>query len=84
MESIRLGRADAGGDARLTEAMGRLASKAPIALQIASDLIDQSTTASIEEGLALELAKVEEIFATRDALLGLSSLGGRPPVFEGR
>jgi enoyl-CoA hydratase/3-hydroxyacyl-CoA dehydrogenase len=64
--------------------MSGLASRAPIALRIASDLIDHSTTASIEEGLAMELAKVEEIFATRDALLGLSSLGGRPPVFEGR
>jgi enoyl-CoA hydratase / 3-hydroxyacyl-CoA dehydrogenase len=84
VESIRLGRADAGGDARVTEAMGRLVSKAPLALRIASDLIDHSTTTSIEEGLGQELAKVEEIFATKDALLGLSSLGGRPPVFEGR
>jgi enoyl-CoA hydratase/3-hydroxyacyl-CoA dehydrogenase len=84
VESMGLGRTAVGGDARVTEAMSRLATKAPIALRMASDLIDHSATASIEEGLAMELAKVEEIFATRDALLGLSSLGGRPPVFEGR
>jgi enoyl-CoA hydratase/3-hydroxyacyl-CoA dehydrogenase len=84
VESIRLGRADDGGDERVAEAMGRVASKAPIALRVASDLIDRSTTVSIEDGLGLELGKGEEVFATRDAHAGLSSLGGRPPVFEGR
>ena len=72
------------GDARVAAAMRRVASRAPIALRLASELIDQSATASIEEGLGLELQKVEEIFATQDASTGLSSLGGKPPVFEGR
>jgi enoyl-CoA hydratase/3-hydroxyacyl-CoA dehydrogenase len=84
VQSIRLRQADPGGDARVAEAMGRLASKAPVALRIASELIDRSVAASIEEGLGLELAKVEEVFATRDAHAGLSSLGGKPAVFEGR
>jgi enoyl-CoA hydratase/3-hydroxyacyl-CoA dehydrogenase len=84
VEAIRLGRADALGDSRVAAAMRRVASRAPIALRLASELIDQSATVSIEEGLGLELGKVEEIFATKDASAGLSSLGGKPPVFEGR
>jgi enoyl-CoA hydratase/3-hydroxyacyl-CoA dehydrogenase len=84
VEAIRQGRAEAGDDARVAAAMRRVASKAPIALRLASDLIDRSATVSLEEGLALELQKVEEVFATRDAYAGLSSLGGKPPGFEGK
>ena len=36
------------------------------------------------EGLQLELSHLREIFATKDAYEGLSSLGKRPPVFHGR
>jgi hypothetical protein len=32
----------------------------------------------------MELAHLEEIFATKDALEGLSTLGKKAPVFEGR
>jgi enoyl-CoA hydratase / 3-hydroxyacyl-CoA dehydrogenase len=84
VEAIRRGRADTGDDVRVAAAMRRVGSKAPIALRLASDLIERSASVSLEEGLALELLKVEEIFATRDAYAGLSSLGGKPPVFEGK
>ena len=37
----------------------------------------------IEQGLALELSHLREIFATKDAYEGLSSLGRKAPVFIG-
>ena len=78
------GLAEPPSDARLAKAVKRIGSKAPIALRIAADLIDRGAALPIEEGLALELAHLNEIFATKDAYEGLSSLGKRPPVFEGR
>jgi len=61
----------------------RVGFKAPIALRIASDLIDQGSGKPIEQGVALELARLEEVFSTADAYEGLSSLGKRRPVFKG-
>jgi enoyl-CoA hydratase/carnithine racemase len=55
-----------------------------MALRIAGDLIDRGAGMTLEEGLAMELSHLEEIFSTRDAYEGLSSLGKRAPVFEGR
>jgi enoyl-CoA hydratase/3-hydroxyacyl-CoA dehydrogenase len=83
-EALRTGAADAAGDARVAKAMKRVGSKAPIALRIAADLIDRGAELAIEEGLQLELAHLREIFATKDAYEGLSSLGRKPPVFVGR
>jgi enoyl-CoA hydratase/3-hydroxyacyl-CoA dehydrogenase len=61
----------------------RLGYKAPMALRIASDLIDQGDGKAIEQGIAMELSHLEEIFSTADAYEGLSSLGKRRPVFKG-
>ncbi len=71
-------------DARVAKAVKRIASKAPIALRLAAELVDQSTTVPIEQGLELELSHLDEIFATQDAYEGLSSLGRKAPVFQGR
>ncbi len=70
-------------DKRLASALRRLGSKAPIALRIASDLIDRGAGVPVEDGLRMELAHLEEIFATADAAEGLKSLGQRAPVFKG-
>jgi enoyl-CoA hydratase / 3-hydroxyacyl-CoA dehydrogenase len=78
------GQADAESDPRLAKAVKRLGSKAPVALRLAADLIDRGADLPIDEGLALELAHLHEIFATKDAYEGLSSLGKKPPVFTGR
>lgn len=83
-ESLREGKADAGGDEGLVKAMKRVGPKAPVALRIAEKLIDAGTKVSLEEGLAMELGQLREIFSTKDAYEGLSSLGKRHPVFEGR
>tara|TARA_B100001113_G_scaffold69068_1_gene53441 strand:- start:2708 stop:4786 length:2079 start_codon:yes stop_codon:yes gene_type:complete len=55
---------------------------APIALEIAADLLDvaNSENISLTDGLSQELSNLERIFSTKDALEGLSSLieGKRP------
>jgi enoyl-CoA hydratase/3-hydroxyacyl-CoA dehydrogenase len=61
----------------------RVGFKAPIALRIASDLIDRGAGKPIEQGVAMELSRLEEIFSTADAYEGLSTLGKRRPVFKG-
>jgi enoyl-CoA hydratase/3-hydroxyacyl-CoA dehydrogenase len=70
-------------DPKVASAVRRLGSKAPIALRIASELIDRSDGLPIEAGVNLELERLEEVFSTADAYEGLSSLGRRPPVFKG-
>src|SRR5262249_57490622 len=78
--AVRYGSADVES---LRASEKRLGSKAPIALRIASDLIDRAEGTPIDEGIAMELSHLEEIFATADAYEGLSSLGKRRPVFKG-
>ena len=39
---------------------------------------------AIEQGIAMELSHLDEIFSTSDAYEGLSSLGKRRPVFTGK
>ena len=83
-ETLRLGRADTGGDETLARAMKRVGAKAPIALRLAGKLIESGSKESLDAGLAMELAHLEEIFSTKDAYEGLSTLGKKAPVFEGR
>jgi len=83
-ESIRLGQADTAGDEQLAKAMRRVGAKAPLALRLAGELIDRGAEAPLEEALAMELEHLRTIFSTRDAYEGLTSLGRRAPVFEGR
>jgi enoyl-CoA hydratase/3-hydroxyacyl-CoA dehydrogenase len=61
----------------------RVRSKAPIALRIADQLIEGAAKWSLEQGIEQELAHLAEIFATKDAYVGLSSLGRARPVFTG-
>jgi enoyl-CoA hydratase/3-hydroxyacyl-CoA dehydrogenase len=85
LEKIRLGEAiTTEGEDRQLAAMTVVGTKAPVALRIASELIDQGAQVTLEEGLRLELAHLEEIFSTKDALTGLSSIGKGRPIFEGR
>jgi enoyl-CoA hydratase/3-hydroxyacyl-CoA dehydrogenase len=84
VETIRLGRANTGGDERLEKAMKAVGTKAPIALKIAASLIDEGSRLPLEQGLQMELAHLREIFSTKDALTGLLSIGKGRPSFEGR
>lgn len=57
---------------------------APIALEIAADLLEiaNSENTSLTDGLSQELSNLERIFSTKDALEGLSSLiEGRRPSY---
>jgi hypothetical protein len=83
VESIRLGRADTGGDERLEKAMKAVAGKAPVALRFAASLIDEGMRVPLEDALRMEVSHVREIFSTKDALTGLLSIGKSRPVFEG-
>jgi enoyl-CoA hydratase / 3-hydroxyacyl-CoA dehydrogenase len=82
-ETLRTGKADAHGDETLAKAMKRVGPRAPIALRIAGKLIESGAPLPLADGLAMELSHLEEIFTTKDALEGLSSLGKKPPVFQG-
>ncbi|UCF85332.1 MAG: enoyl-CoA hydratase/isomerase family protein [Desulfobacteraceae bacterium] len=61
-----------------------IASKAPIALRLANQIIDTGYDLPLSEGIKGELEHLNEIFSTADALTGLSSVGKKMPVFEGR
>jgi enoyl-CoA hydratase/carnithine racemase len=61
-----------------------VASKAPIALRLSNQIIDQGYEKLWKEGLKEELAHLYEIFSTRDALTGLTSVGRERPKFEGK
>jgi enoyl-CoA hydratase/3-hydroxyacyl-CoA dehydrogenase len=76
--------ADEPDDTDLRDAIRRVRRKAPIALCIASELIERGADMPLENALALELDHLTEIFSTRDAYAGLRSVGGPPPKFEGR
>jgi enoyl-CoA hydratase/3-hydroxyacyl-CoA dehydrogenase len=83
VDALRTGSAVAGAEPRVAKAVKRIAGKAPIALRLAAELIDRGASLPIDEGLRLELSHLREIFSTKDAYEGLSSLGKRPPVFTG-
>jgi enoyl-CoA hydratase/3-hydroxyacyl-CoA dehydrogenase len=57
--------------------------KAPLALKLANEIIDQQVGKSIAEAVEIELGRAKDIFSTADALEGLSSLGRKKPVYKG-
>ncbi len=58
--------------------------KAPLALKTADELFEAQRGVSIREAIALELSRLHHIFSTEDALEGLSSVGGKPPLYSGK
>jgi enoyl-CoA hydratase/3-hydroxyacyl-CoA dehydrogenase len=83
-DALRAGNFDPSDDPVLAKAMAKLESKAPIALRLANELIEKGAGLSLEEGLQLETDHLIEVFSTRDAYEGLTSVGQRTPSFEGR
>jgi len=57
--------------------------KAPLALKLANEIIDQQVGKSIAEAVEIELGRAKDIFSTADALEGLSSLGRKKPEYKG-
>ena len=61
-------------DKTISRQLKNLKYTAPIALLMASELIDITANTTLSEGLESELSKLTDIFSTRDALEGLSAL----------
>jgi enoyl-CoA hydratase/3-hydroxyacyl-CoA dehydrogenase len=57
--------------------------KAPLALKISNEIIDEQDGKSLEEAIEVELGRLNESFSTADALEGLSSLGRKRPEYKG-
>jgi len=57
--------------------------KAPLALKLSNEIMDQQVGKSMEEAVEIELGRLNDIFSTADALEGLSSVGRRRPEFKG-
>ncbi len=62
----------------------KLKYKAPIALELAMELIEKAVNISDEQAAANELAHLTQIFNTEDALTGLKSVGKYRPEFKGK
>jgi enoyl-CoA hydratase/3-hydroxyacyl-CoA dehydrogenase len=58
--------------------------KAPLALKKVNELIDKQQEVSISEAVELELAELDFMFSTEDALIGLKSVGKKPPQYQGK
>jgi enoyl-CoA hydratase / 3-hydroxyacyl-CoA dehydrogenase len=57
--------------------------KAPLALKIANEIIDRQVSLPMSEAIEVELDRLKDIFATADALEGLSTVGRRRPEYKG-
>jgi len=86
LESILAGSCPQGFDLEdkvVARQMKSLSRTAPIALRMASELIDVAGETELADGLSKELGGLEAIFSTDDALEGLSALiEGRKPTYQ--
>ncbi len=57
--------------------------KAPLALKMANEIIDEQVGKPLAEAVEIELGRLHESFGTADALEGLSSFGRKKPVYKG-
>jgi len=57
--------------------------KAPLALKVGNDIINRQIGKSMPEAVEIELSKLAEIFATADALEGLTTVGRKRPEYKG-
>lgn len=65
-------------------ALKHVSYKAPVAVRTACELIDEGYALSVNEGIELELERLETVFGSEDAMEGLTSVGKRRPEFKGR
>jgi hypothetical protein len=56
----------------------------PIVLRLANQIIDDGYKFPLAVGVKEELAHLNEVFSTADALTGLKSVGKGRPTIEGR
>jgi enoyl-CoA hydratase/3-hydroxyacyl-CoA dehydrogenase len=83
--ALLAGKLPDGADAELAGKVAKgLGYKAPVALRIADEIVDRQVDLPMRAAVEIELARLNDIFATADALEGLSSVGRRRPEFKGR
>jgi len=58
--------------------------KAPVAVRIANEIVDRQQGLPMRAAVEIELERLPDIFATADALEGLSTVGRRRPEFKGQ
>lgn len=75
---------DAATLAAAEKILGKVRTKAPVALKVSETLIDKGGDGPLDEGLAMETAQMEQIFRTEDALEGMSTMGRKKPEFRGK
>ncbi|MFO7714581.1 3-hydroxyacyl-CoA dehydrogenase/enoyl-CoA hydratase family protein, partial [Desulfosarcina sp.] len=61
-----------------------ISTKAPLALKFANRIMDAGYGKPLKEGLKEELAHLNEIFSTKDALTGLTNVGRKGISYEGK
>jgi len=83
-DDLLAGAVDTKDDVALGKAVKKVGIKAPLAVRLSAQLIREGVDKPLEEGLAMELAHLKEIFSTADAYEGLSTLGRKRPEFKGR
>ncbi len=83
-DDLLTGKVDTGDDKAMAKAVKKVGAKAPVAVRLSSKMIREGAQGSLEDGLAMELAHLVEIFSTEDAYEGLSTLGRKRPEFKGR
>lgn len=84
VEALLAGTATA-ADPAIAKTLQRVRHKAPVACRLADRMIRHGAAHGVEAGLAMELAHLQEIFATADAYEGLSALlAGRRPQYQGK
>jgi enoyl-CoA hydratase/3-hydroxyacyl-CoA dehydrogenase len=84
MKRILSGKPPEGVDSELAaKTLKYVSFKAPAALRIANELMDAQHGKSVREAVELELGRLPEIFSTKDALEGLSTVGRGRPQFKG-
>ena len=78
------GKIPGGANAELAgKVVKTLGYKAPLALRIADEIVDQQAALPMRAAVEIELGRLKDIFSTADALEGLSSAGRRRPEFKG-
>ncbi len=82
-DDLLLGKVDLTSRPELAKPVGKVMKKAPIAVRLAATLIRVGVDQPLDRALGMELEHLREIFRTKDAYEGLSSLGRRAPKFEG-
>jgi enoyl-CoA hydratase / 3-hydroxyacyl-CoA dehydrogenase len=83
--ALLAGKVPEGVNAELAgKAAKALGYKAPLALRIADEIVDQQAGLPMRAAVEIELGRLKDIFATADALEGLSSVGRRRPEFKGQ